>query len=55
MGIYRTLSYKVEDLFIRLLSKKQESEMIKEKVANYRTKSEAARNQKKINKKSKAV
>jgi hypothetical protein len=55
MGIYRTLSYKVEDLFINLLSKKQDSEIIKEKVANYRTKSEKMRNQKKMNKKNKAV
>jgi hypothetical protein len=55
MGIYRTFSYKVEDLFIKMLSKKQDSGMIKEKVANYRTKSEEARSQKKMNKKNKAV
>lgn len=55
MGIYRTFSYKVEDLIIKLLSKKQDSEMIKEKVANYRSKSEEIRNQKKMIKKNKAV
>jgi hypothetical protein len=55
MSIYRTFSYKVEDVFIKLLSKKQDSEMIKEKVATYRIRNEEVRNQKKINKKSKAV
>ncbi|WHZ02797.1 hypothetical protein QNH48_28410 [Neobacillus sp. YX16] len=55
MGIYRTVSYKVEDLIIKMLSKKQDTEIIKEKVANYRTKSEEARSQKKTNKKNKAV
>jgi hypothetical protein len=55
MGIYRTISYKVEDVFIKLLSKKQDAEMIKEKVATYRTRNEEVRNQRKLNKKSKAV
>jgi hypothetical protein len=55
MGIYRTFSYKVEDLIIKMLSKNLESEIIKEKVVNYRTKSEEARSQKKMNKKNKAV
>jgi hypothetical protein len=55
MGIYRTISYKVEDVFIKLLSKKQDAEMIKEKVATYRTRKEEVRNQRKLNKKSKAV
>ncbi|MDQ0974831.1 hypothetical protein F4694_005370 [Bacillus niacini] len=55
MGIYRTISYKVEDLFIKMLSKKQDAEMIKEKVATYRTRNEEVRNQRKLNKKSKAV
>ena len=55
MGIYRTISYKVEDVFIKMLSKKQDSKMIKEKVATYRTRNEEVRNQKKINKKSKSV
>jgi hypothetical protein len=55
MGIYRTISYKVEDVFINLLSKKQDAEMIKEKVATYRTRNEEVRNQRKLNKKSKAV
>lgn len=55
MGIYRTISYKVEDVFIKMLSKKQDSEMIKEKVATYRASSEEVRNQKKISKKNKAV
>jgi hypothetical protein len=55
MGIYRTISYKVEDVFIKMLSKKQDSEMIKEKVATYRLRNEEVRNQKKLNKKSKAV
>jgi hypothetical protein len=55
MGVYRTFSYKVEDLIIKMLSKKQDTEMIKEKVANYRIKTEEARSQKKMNKKNKAV
>jgi hypothetical protein len=55
MGVYRTFNYKVEDLIIKMLSKKQDTEMIKEKVANYRTKTEEARSLKKLNKKNKAV
>ncbi|SDN57806.1 hypothetical protein [Bacillus sp. OK048] len=55
MGLYRTISYKVEDVFIKILSKKQDSKMIKEKVTTYRTRNEEVRNQKKMNKKNKAI
>jgi hypothetical protein len=55
MGIYRTISYKVEDVFIKMLSKKQDTEMIKEKVTTYRARNEEVSNQKKMNKKNKAI
>ena len=37
MGVYRTVSRKVEDVFVKILAGKQDSEMVKEKVAKYRT------------------
>ncbi|CEG26367.1 hypothetical protein [Bacillus sp. B-jedd] len=37
MGVYRTVSRKVEDMFVKILAGKQDSEMVKEKVAKYRT------------------
>ncbi|MGR3764096.1 PH domain-containing protein [Rossellomorea sp. NS-SX7] len=40
MGVYQKLCYKVEDFFVKTLTKKQDQTMIKEKVASYRTKNE---------------
>ncbi|CAG9620326.1 hypothetical protein [Sutcliffiella rhizosphaerae] len=50
MGIYKTVCYKVEDVFVKLLSKKQDSELVKEKVSTYRTTKENASSQKKESK-----
>ncbi|MED4461812.1 PH domain-containing protein [Metabacillus fastidiosus] len=40
MGIYRTICYKVEDVFIKFLTKKQEPEVVKRKVSDFRSKQE---------------
>ncbi|WP_173918969.1 hypothetical protein [Halobacillus sp. Marseille-Q1614] len=40
LGIYRTVCYKVEDLFIRMMSRNQNSEEIKQKVIDYRNQKE---------------
>ncbi|MFZ3591742.1 hypothetical protein ACOI1C_21620 [Bacillus sp. DJP31] len=36
MGIYRTVCHKVEDLFVKALSKNQDPLVVKEKVTQYR-------------------
>lgn len=36
MRIYRAICYKVEDIFVKMLSKKQNSALIKEKVNRFR-------------------
>jgi len=36
MGIYRSVCHKVEDLFVKMLTKKQEPEEVKLKVESYR-------------------
>ncbi|RHW43478.1 hypothetical protein D1B31_02130 [Neobacillus notoginsengisoli] len=36
MGVYRTVSRKVEDVFVKILAGKQDSQLVKEKVARYR-------------------
>jgi hypothetical protein len=48
MGIYRTISYKVEDLFIKMLSKKQDPALVKQKVDKYRAEQEKSRRQRKM-------
>jgi hypothetical protein len=48
MGIYRTISYKVEDLFIKMLSKKQDPALVKQKVEKYRAEQEKSRRQRKM-------
>lgn len=48
MGIYQIISYKVEDLFVKMLSKNQDPLVIKEKVNNYRIEKEQVRQQRKI-------
>jgi Bacterial PH domain len=47
MGIYRTINYKVEDLIIKMLSKKQDPKLIKQKVDRYRGEKEEIRRQRK--------
>lgn len=37
MELYRAICYKVEDIFVNMLSKKHNREQIKEKVNFYRT------------------
>jgi hypothetical protein len=48
MGIYRKCCYKVEDLFVKFLSKKQDSDSVKEKVNYYRLEKERIWLQKKL-------
>jgi len=36
MGVYKNICYKVEDLFVKTLTKKQDESVVREKVANYR-------------------
>lgn len=38
MGVYRSFCYKVEDAFVKMITKKQDNHIIKEKVSTYRTK-----------------
>lgn len=40
MGIYRTICYKVEDIIVKIISKKQDQNSIKEKVITYRIENE---------------
>jgi Bacterial PH domain len=40
MGVYQKLCYKVEDFFVKTLTKNQDETIIREKVTNYRTKNE---------------
>lgn len=47
MGIYRKICYKVEDAFIKMLSKGKDPVEIKQKVADFRTKQEALKVEKK--------
>ncbi|WP_347552932.1 PH domain-containing protein (plasmid) [Pseudalkalibacillus hwajinpoensis] len=47
MGVYRTVCYKVEDVFVRVLSRKQDSETITMKVMDYRGSKEAQKARKK--------
>ncbi|MGM7719180.1 PH domain-containing protein [Metabacillus sp. Hm71] len=47
MGVYRSICYKVEDAFVKLITKKQEPEQVKEKVEKYRIEKEAEKVRKK--------
>jgi hypothetical protein len=47
MGIYRTICYKVEDIFVKILSKGKDPEMIRQKVEAYRKEKEQERLRKK--------
>ncbi|MCA0149699.1 hypothetical protein LCD52_12940 [Rossellomorea vietnamensis] len=40
MGVYQKLCYKVEDFFVKTLTKNQDETIIREKVTSYRTKNE---------------
>jgi hypothetical protein len=40
MGIYRTICYKVEDVFVKMITKQQEPSIVREKVAVYRSERE---------------
>lgn len=42
MGVDQNICYKVEDLFIKILSKKQDPTAVKVKVSNYRSEKERA-------------
>lgn len=48
MGFYQIICYKVEDFFVKIISKKQDTEIVKEKVNNFRIKRENHRIQSKI-------
>jgi len=47
MGVYRSICYKVEDAFVKLITKKEEPEQVKEKVEKYRIEKEAGKTRKK--------
>ncbi|WP_079504819.1 hypothetical protein [Mesobacillus jeotgali] len=53
MGIYRTVSRKVEDVFVKILAAKQDSDVVKEKVAKYRTEADQKLQAKKLEKEKK--
>jgi hypothetical protein len=53
MGIYRTVSRRVEDVFVKILAGKQDSEIIKEKVTRYRTEADEKLQTKKLEKEKK--
>ncbi|MGG3641024.1 hypothetical protein [Bacillus gobiensis] len=48
MGVYRNICYKVEDVFVKMLTKKHNREIILEKVSNYRLGKEEDKAAKKI-------
>ncbi|MBV6682580.1 hypothetical protein KV679_02625 [Bacillus sp. JRC01] len=41
MGVYKSICYKVEDLFVKTLTKKQDESVVREKVVNYRAKTKS--------------
>lgn len=53
MGIYRTVSRKVEDVFVKVLAGKQDPVVIREKVAKYRTEADQKLEAKKAEKEKK--
>ncbi|WP_187292166.1 hypothetical protein [Bacillus sp. 1NLA3E] len=50
MGFYRTVCHKVEDFFVKMLSKKQDVEGLKIKVNHYRSEKEKLLQQRKMEK-----
>lgn len=50
MGLYQNMCYKVEDIMINVLSKKDNREIIKEKVTTYRIEKNNNKEQKNIKK-----
>ncbi|RKL66483.1 hypothetical protein CR203_14375 [Salipaludibacillus neizhouensis] len=50
MGIYQKLCYKVEDAFVGVMAKKQDSEVVREKVESYRISKEDAKKTTKLEK-----
>ncbi|MFJ7728457.1 hypothetical protein ACIQXV_20195 [Neobacillus sp. NPDC097160] len=50
MGLYHTVCYKIEDLFVKVLSKKENQHITKEKVIKYRMGKEEFRQQRKLEK-----
>ena len=50
MGIYRTICYKVEDLFVKAISRKQDQAAVKVKVNNFRSEKEKPLRHKKAKK-----
>ncbi|QHE60398.1 hypothetical protein FHE72_04590 [Rossellomorea vietnamensis] len=55
MGVYQELCYKVEDFFVKTLTKNQDETIIREKVTSYRTKNDERLLQLKEEKKKDAV
>lgn len=53
MGIYRTVSRKVEDVFVKMLAGNQNPEVVREKVAKYRTEADKKLEAKKAEKQEK--
>jgi hypothetical protein len=51
MGIYQKICYTTEDIFVKFLTKNQDSLVVKEKVQSYRSKKETAKEQKRLKKK----
>jgi hypothetical protein len=51
MGIYQKICYKTEDIFVKLLTKKQGTVLVKEKVESYRSKKESEKEQKRLKRK----
>ncbi|MGM0924780.1 MAG: hypothetical protein ACQEWW_26955 [Bacillota bacterium] len=54
MSVYRKLCYGVEDLFVKMLTKKQDSSVTSQKVQEFRTSKERNLAQKKQNKREQA-
>lgn len=50
MGVYKSVCYKVEDVFVRMLSRKKDSNVVQVKVTDYRQAKEAQKAQKKSEK-----
>ena len=48
MGIYRTVCYKVENLFVKILSRKQDQAAVEVKVNNFRSKKEKISHPRKV-------
>jgi hypothetical protein len=48
MGLYQSACYKVEDLLVKIITKKQDQAIVREKVSSYRSQKEQVRQQRKI-------